>query len=271
MNIEAFFFEHPVFRFEEFKNWKHTQGTETPSAIHSALRYYLKSGRIKLLRRELYGVIPPNESLDTITYDPYLIAAKATNDSILSHHTSLEIHGVAYSSFEQFTFISSKKVKPFEMNGQLYRPVATPIELKNENLENFSVQILNRQGVNIKITNLARTYVDVIDRADLSGGWEEVCRSLDNIAVLNVNDVVNYCLTLKNANLISKVGFFLEQREGPFSVPSENIMQLKKHISNSVQYMSDHSKEPHRLIKQWNLMVPTSVLDRTWNEPQYDE
>ena len=271
MSAEAFFFEHPIFRYEEFKSWKQSQGTETPSAIHSALRYYLKSERIKLLRRELYGVIPPNESLDTITYDPYLIAAKATNDSILSYHTSLELHGVAYSSFEQFTFTSSKKVKPFEISGQLYRPTSTPIELKKEKLENISVQVINRQGINIKITNPARTYVDVVDRADLSGGWEEVCRSLDNFAVLNVNEVVNYCLTLKNANLISKVGFFLEQREGPFTVPSDIIAQLKKYISNSVQYMSDHTKEPHRLIKKWNLMVPISILDRTWNEPQYDD
>lgn len=42
---------------------------------------------------------------------------------------------------------------------------------------------MNRSGVNIKVTSLARTIVDVLDRIDLAGGWEEVWRVLDTVTV----------------------------------------------------------------------------------------
>ncbi len=65
MNIDQFFHEHPVFRIEEFDAWK------------GALRYYLKTKRIVQIRRGLYAVVPPNQTPETVTVDPYLIAAKS--------------------------------------------------------------------------------------------------------------------------------------------------------------------------------------------------
>lgn len=268
-DVVTFFYEHPIFRYEEFEGWKRRQGTTNPSSIHSALRHYTHLERIKLLRRKLYGVITPNESKETAFFDPYLIAAKGSIDSVLAYHTALALHGIAYSSFEQFTFITSQKIKPFEINSQWYQPVAIPTGLKNANLENIGIQILERQGVEIKVTNLARTYVDVINRPDLGGGWEEVCRSISKIAFLNIEDVISYCLILQNATLVAKVGFFLEQRKGAFAAGVNAIDKLQQFKPTTAQYMGERDKEDHRLVKKWNLMVPISVLKQTWDEPDY--
>lgn len=70
--------------------------------------------------------------------------------------------------------------------------------------------------------------------------------------------------------LSAKVGYFLEQRKGAF-YPSKTVMEaFLKLIPTSVQYISDKDKEKHKLIKKWNLMVPISVVNQTWDEPNYD-
>jgi predicted transcriptional regulator of viral defense system len=75
-----------------------------------------------------------------------------------------------------------------------------------------NLNTINRQGLDLQTTNIARTFVDVLDRIELCGGWEEVFRSVANIAIVNVDEVMEYCLMLNNACLIAKTGYFLSLR-----------------------------------------------------------
>ncbi len=268
MNIEAFFYSHPVFRHEEFAQWKKKQGPATDRAIQKALLHYRKSGRLFNPRRGFYIVVPPNVLAQEVSVDPYLIAGKAANDSILAYHTALELHGVAYSIFEQFTFLTSKKNKPFEFQNRWFQPTAVPIALHKK--FNFGIEKINRQGLEISVTNIARTYVDVLDRVELSGGWEEVIRSITNIAILNIDEVISYCLLLNNHILAAKVGFFLEQREGAFKIEDKKLKPLLKIKPLSPQYIYPPDNQPTELVKKWNIIIPTSILKQSWNEADHD-
>jgi predicted transcriptional regulator of viral defense system len=62
--------------------------------------------------------------------------------------------------------------------------------VKKQQDERFGVEEIYRQGLSISITSLARTYVDLLDRVKLGGGWEEVIRSINKISVLNVDQVI---------------------------------------------------------------------------------
>lgn len=269
MGVETFFYSKPVFLQEEFVLWKKKQGTINTRAIQKALLYYRKAGRLLNVRRGLYAAVPPNESPQEISVDPYLIAGKASRDSILAYHTALELHGVAYSVFEQFTFVTTQKNKPFEFQSHWFQPSAVPAPLQKANLNNFGIERINRQGVMINVTNIARTYVDVLDRIELSGGWEEVIRSIENIAILAIEEVIEYCLMLNNRVLAAKVGFFLEQRKGAFKVEYRTLKPLLKLKPLSPQYISPLN-ESSQLIKNWNLIIPTRILKQTWNEPDHD-
>lgn len=270
MNITKFFYEHPVFRLDELAKWKIGHGASNKLAIHALIQHYLKSGRLLRVRRELYAVIPPNVTVDSVSVDPYLIAGKVTSDSVVSFHTALELLGVAYSSFEQFTYVSARKTKPFEFQGQRFQPVVTPLNLRANDDALFEVEMVNRQGVNINVTSLSRTFVDILSRVELSGGWEEVMRSISNIAVLNIDRLIDYCLKLNNAVLSAKVGYFLEQRQGVFAPTEEQINRLLKQKPSSPQYLSKKHFEPCRLIKKWNIMMPISVIEKNWEEPAHD-
>lgn len=270
MKIERFFHEHPVFRFSEFADWKMGHGAYNKPAIHALLQHYLKSGRLFRIRRELYAVVSPNTTVENLTVDPYLIAGKASHDSVLCCHTALELLGVAYSSFEQFTYLSAQKTKPFEFQDQWFQPVAIPIKLQSKAKVLFEIEVINRQGVDIHVTNLSRTFVDVLNRIELSGGWEEVIRSISNIAVLDIDRVIGYCLRLNNTVLSAKVGYFLEQRQGVFAPAGEQINRLLQQKPSSPQYLSKKHTEPCRLVKKWNLMLPMSVIEKNWEEPEHD-
>ncbi|MDF1827024.1 MAG: hypothetical protein P1U39_01955 [Legionellaceae bacterium] len=267
MSIEQFFYEHPVFRHEEFVQFKSQHGTIKSISVNTALTYYTKQGRIKPIRRKLYAVVPPNQSKDSVLIDPYLIAGKVTDDAVLSHHAALELLGAAYSSFGQLTYLTQQKSKPFELDGHWYQSVAVPIALQKKQRHDIYVDTLNRQGVDIKVTNAARTFVDVLDRVELCGGWEEVYRSISSLAILDTQQVINYCLMLNNARLNAKVGYFLSLRQGAFAVPKQQLTPLLAEKPKVAQYIPGPADEKFQLIKPWNIYLPLSVINQSWEEP----
>lgn len=272
MKIDLFLYEHPVFRHEEFVTWKNSQ-REAPLVRHSvntALQHYIESGRIMRLRRGLYAAILPTQSADTRFIDSYLIAGRAAEDSILAYHTALELHGLAYSVFYKFTFLTHQKIKPFFLDDRQFQPVANPVALRRYKNEELGVEIFNRQGLDILVTNLERTFVDVLDRPELSGGWEEICRSINSIAVLNISKVIDYCLKFKSARLAAKVGFFLERRKGVFAATDVQLEPLHAAKPKSLEYLSKRKVKDNLLIKKWNLIVPKDILNQSWEEPNVD-
>jgi predicted transcriptional regulator of viral defense system len=269
-SLEQFFYLHPIFRREEFIAFKTAQGIKNPGTINQALHYNLKKQYILAIKRGLFATISPIETPKTALVDPYLIASKAAEDSVLSHHTALELHGIAYSASQKFTFLTQHKIKPFEYRSQWMQSILISAVHKRNKIVNFGVNNIDRRGVNIKVTSIERTFVDVLDRIDLGGGWEELCRSISNIAALNADQVVYYCLKLANAATVAKVGFFLEQRKGAFAPSTKNIRDLLAKKPKQRYYLSKNESSKCRYIKKWGLMVPTRIIDKIWEEPNND-
>lgn len=267
MTMGQFFYNHPVFRHEEFALFKSEHGAIKAISVNTALAYYVKSGRIKPIRRKLYAVVPPNQSVGSVLIDPYLVAGKVTQDAVIAYHSALELLGVAYSSFGQLTYITKQKSKPFEFDGRWYQSVAAPIALKKKHATDGYIDVLNRQGVNIRVTNPARTFVDVLDRVELCGGWEEVYRSISGLAVLNVDQVIDYCLMLNNSRLNAKVGYFLSQRQAAFAVTEQQLSPLLAGKPKVAQCIPGAATEQFQLVKPWNIYLPLSVINQSWDEP----
>lgn len=270
MKIEQFFYENPVFRFETFAEWKLMQGKIKSNSINTTLLYYVKAGRIKSIRRKLYAVVPPNQSSESVVVDPYLIAGKATDDAVLAYHTALELMGAAYSTFGQFTYLTKHKSKPFEFQGQWFQPVTVPAALQKKQKTSIGIDTIDRQGVALKITNRSRTFVDVVDRIELCGGWEEVSRSISNIAALKIDEVINYCLELESKCLNAKVGYLLSQRKDAFTVKKSCLSPLLLAAPKMPQYAAKRSKEKFQLVKPWNILLPVSILRQSWEDPHVD-
>lgn len=268
MTIKSFFEEHPVFHYDEFATYMIATGVSRPESWRQQLSYHQKAGHLIHIRRFLYAVKPMFSQEQWV--DPYLIASRVTADATIAYHTALELHGVAYTTFNEFTFLTTRRVLPFTYEGQRFRSIIQPKALMDQAMMEFGVDVIQRSGLTIKLTNLERTIVDVLDRPDLGGGWEEIWRSLDNITRLKVDQLVDYALSLQNATTIAKVGFFLEQRPTHFSLDEKHVERLLLYVSKQPHYMNRDRQGEGKYIEKWQLIVPLEILNRTWEEPDVE-
>ena len=266
MKHAAFFREHPVFTGEELDIYMSAMGEMGSRGKESLLTYHRKSGHLVPIRRGLYGVIPPGADPETYPINPFLVAAKLAGDAVLSHHTALEIYGHAYSVREQITYSTSHPVARFSFRSHIFRGVRFPRALCLTKKENFSVNSVDQSGLEVSVTSLERTLVDVLDRPDLTGSWEEIYRSLESVQFFDLDRVVEYALLLGNKTTIAKLGFFLEQHHESLMVVDDHIKALASNLPRQPHYLENTRRQPGKLIKRWNLVVPVEVLDRTWGE-----
>jgi len=266
MNVSHFFDTHPVFRNEEFSQFMKEQGRHRQASCRQQLSYHHKVGHLIHIRRHLYAVKPSSIPQDEYWIDPYLIAGKATQDAVIGYHSALEIYNLAYTTFEELTFLTIQPSQPFAYQGQRFHGTHPPKALLDNNQSNFGIDIIKRGGVNIKITSLERTLVDILDRPDLSGGWEEICRSFEHVTQFDAGKLVEYALLLNNATTIAKVGFFLEQLPEYLAVPQKFINQLLPHIPKQTRYLERERKTPGKHIEKWSLIIPLQIIEQRWEE-----
>lgn len=267
MKIKHFFEAHPVFRYEEFSAFMVATGITRPASWRQQLSYHQKAGHLIHIRKFLYAVKPMLNQEQWI--DPYLIASKAAVEAIIAYHTALELHGIAYTTFNEFTFLANRQISSFNYEGQYFRPIIQPKALMQGSQIDYGIELTQRSGLSVKLTCLERTIVDVLDRPDLGGGWEEIWRSLDNVTQLNTKRLIEYALLLNNATTIAKVGYFLEQRPSHFSLEKIHLEKLLTRIPKQPHYMSRESGEG-KYIEKWQLIVPLTITNRTWEEPDVE-
>jgi len=258
-SLETFFDQHAVFTVEEVDQFLERFRTGNRNTRKALLAYYKKRGRIVSVRRGLYGVVPRGAEPGKYPVDPYLIASKLTPDAVLSHHTALEFHGKAYSVFKTFTFTSGMKTLPFTYQSHSYVCIPSPGSGK-------WILSSTRSGITVRVSSYERTLVDVLDRPDLSGSWEEIWRSLESIEFFDLDAILEYVTFLGNSTTAARVGFFLDQHSETLMVNNVFLEKLQRLIPGQPHYISRKYRKNCHLVREWNLMVPDEIINRSWGE-----
>lgn len=266
MKHDGFFRKHPVFTGDELARHLATCGEVGRRAQEALLAYHQKTGRVLRVRRGLYAVVAAGADADSFPVDPFLVAAKLTADAVLSHHTALEFHGRAYSVREEFTYSATRPLSPLTFRSHVFRGTRFPQALLRAGKQHIGVETAERAGMELLVANLERTLVDVLDRPELSGSWEEIWRSLESVEFFDLDKVLEYALLLGNATTGAKVGFFLDQHRSPLMVEESHLKALHDLQPLQPHYMDRARRKPGRLVSEWNLVVPREVLERTWGE-----
>lgn len=266
VNAQDFFATHPVFTFEEFGAFLASKDSLNVNTRRQTLLRYKNTGRITRIRRELYAVVQPGQTSETIQPDPFLLSSRMAPDAVLAYHTALEFHGRAYSAFQEFVYLTKTAPRPVTYRETVFRAAVFPKRLVDRQQELFGVETQERAGLEVRVTGLERTLVDVLDRPALAGGWEEVWRSLESVEYFNLDHVVEYAILLGNATTVARVGFYLEQHTEALMVDERYLDRLRHYAPRNPHYLDRSRREPGRLVESWNLVVPVSILEHAWEE-----
>jgi len=265
MSLPDFFATHPVFTREELVRHLTETGEGNPNAstVRALLRYHQTTGRILSVRRGLFATVAPGSTPSSTPVDAYLVGALGCPGGVLAYHAALELHGLAYSTFEEVQILVPRHQRGWSYRGVEYRPVQARESLGDVALTQ-GVETMDRQGINLQVTTVTRTLVDVLDRPDLSGGWEEVWRSLETVKVVEDAEALAYLERLGNATTSALVGFYLEQHPGVLDSPKETLTRMERLRPKGRHYLD--RKDGGRLAARWNLIVPEALWQRSWEE-----
>lgn len=272
MITRPFFTKNPVFTLREFSEFLNSHGSPNPDAQKALLKYHIRAGHILGIRRGIYAVVPSGVEPGDAPLDGFLIAAKMAEDAVLAYHTALDIHGRAHSIREEFIYStnSRKQASTRSFRGLNFRGVLFPKPLRQKRQELFCVERIDRAGLPLRVTNLERTLVDIFDRPSLGGGWEEIWRSLETVEYFDIDELINYAVLLENSTTAAKVGFYLETRRQELMLDERHLKRLREYRPKAPIYMvpsgAARNRTKNHLIKDWNLLVPESILRRTWEE-----
>lgn len=265
-NLQKFLRKHPVFTYDAFAQAVSSDSKHNRNTIKALLAHHIQQGHIVRVRRRLFASVPVGADPNTYPVNPYLIAGHATPDAVVAYHTALSFHQMAYSASYRFIYQTRYQSSSFQFRSENYEGVGLPASLVQRHKENIFVRKEDVQGLNIRVTSLERTLVDVLDKPKHGGGWEEIWRSLDMIDRIKINQVVEYVLLLNNATTVSKVGFYLSQRQKELKISSEVFDNLRAHCPHSPHYIDSAARKDGKLVSDWNIIVPKSLITQEWQE-----
>ena len=261
MGLNDFFAVCPVFTTAELVAY---QGDRSRWTRKNLLAHHRKHGHILLVRRGLYAVVPPGSDPATYPIDPYLIAAKLADDAVLAYHTALEVQGKAHTVFERYFFQSNKPLRPTTFHGRRFECVVFPKALRESGQQHFATKTVDHAGVGVRVASLERTLVELLDRPDLGGGWEEIWRSLESVEYFDLDLVVQYVKLLANRTTAAKVGYYLQQHAEALMVEDRHLGPLRELRPQQPHYLE--RGKSGKVARDWNLVVPDSLANKSWEE-----
>jgi predicted transcriptional regulator of viral defense system len=266
MSTQDFFARNPVFTHAQFAASRPSGDAAGGRSVDALLAYHVRKGHLLRIRRGLYAVVPAGFSPHNALVDGYIVASKLAEDALIGYHTALQLHGFAYSLSERFLYITQHATRTLTFRSLEFRPVLVPRRLRDAGGADIGVTRVDRAGIDVRATTLERTMVDVLDRLDLGGGWEEVWRSLEAVGLFDIPEVIEYASLLDNSTTIAKVGFFLEQHRSELLVEEAHLEALREKAPRQPHYVEGSRGAPNVLLGGWNIIVPTSVAERSWQD-----
>jgi predicted transcriptional regulator of viral defense system len=265
-NLQKFLRKNPVFSYTAFAQAASKNHEYNRNTVNALLAHHILKGHIVRIRRRLFAAIPVGADPKTYPINPFLIAGYAAPDAVVSYRSALSFYQKAYSTSYRFIYQTKHQSSSFNFRTENYAAMNFPEILVEKHKENIFTNLEDVQGLNVRVTNLERTLVDVLDKPHLGGGWEEIWRSLSMINRIKIDQVIEYVFLLNNATTIAKVGFYLSQRQKELKISSEILNKLHARCPRSPHYIDKIARINGKFINNWNIIVPQGLITKEWQE-----
>lgn len=251
---------HEVFTLGEYLGEVDTTVSERTRYIN--LQNAIDRDQAYRIKRGLYG-----SNLGTFRDripNVHLVAAKAADDAVVTHHSALEAHGVAHTPLRTVYYTSARKVAAFAVRGYLIRRVAPTTLLAPKQLEHFTTRVRAGNAV-VPVSTKERTLVDCLRDLDKAGGLEELLRSLGGFTSLSVDDVAEYIGLLGSPTLAARAGWTIELFNERWRIAADALERLRLSLAGGTYWLirSGASGEA-RFVPRWRLYVPDGLPFEEW-------
>lgn len=228
-----------------------------PEGAREHVRYLRKRGYIETVRRGIYAFVPETTG---VLPDRYLVASKISPQAYLSHHTALELLGVAQTTFVDRLYVSvPARVSPFSHGGTRVTPVLSghPVE------EHLTT--VKRGGQDLRVSGRELTLVQCLERPGRAGGLDELMRSVEGFSGLDW-DRLDRLLEpgagpYGKASLNAKVGFVAERFSERWHASEEVLERLSGRTGRGVTYLGTERGGGGRWLPRWRVIVPQWALE----------
>lgn len=111
----------------------------------------------------------------------------------------------------------------------------------------------------VMISDIHRTIIDIFDNPENGGGIQHAIDCLKNYLnkpEANPEKLVEYAYQLKNGAVYKRLGFLLSvfsNTQAPY------LVEFRKNITEGYAYLDPKQKEDVKLIRRWNLFIPTTL------------
>jgi len=186
------------------------------------------------------------------TENPFLVAAKWVKPYFFSYYSALTLHGLS-QRYANTLYVTSTRSCPRLPYRQFTLQTIRVIPPRF-----FGFQEIDYGGTNIFVADVERTIVDVFDRPEYGGGWEEIVTCLADVQDLDWDRVVQYADRFQTRVLIHRLGYVFEGLQDRVRVPESFLRALKGRLSESVYYFADREGEYNR---EWRIIVAAGVRE----------
>lgn len=237
----------PVFTIEDVKKYVDNEKT-----AYTQLYRLMKKDRVRKIRKNIYSVL--NMTTGQLVATRYQIACAITDTAYISHHSAFEYYGLANQVFYEVNVSSESKFNHFEYDHVTYKYVASRM------IEGV-FEAKNTTGV--RITDMERTVVDSIRDFNKIGGFEELLNCLEAIQYLDEKKLKRYLDIYNTQGLYQRVGYILDHYRKEMQLSKDFIEYCKSKKGKSRRYLLDEAKADSSYNREWELMVPKGLFEKT--------
>lgn len=223
------------------------------------LKHHLDTGRLKLVERGLYAVVPPNSRAEMFQPDPFLVARAARPDAVFCYHSALELLGVAHSAWKKCIVFTESRRPPLKLKRAQVLFLDHPAAARKPGDVELGTRKVERLGFLLRVTGPERTLVEGLRRPDLVGGLPELTTSASGFATLDLALLERVLKRYNERKVWAAAGWFLEQHQKSFHVPDEYLQQLEQHRPRSPLYVPRRQRGG-MLNPRWNVILPAELM-----------
>jgi len=256
MRTSDFLATHPVFSLDEATVALAPPGGR--SGTVQRLKHHLASGRLSLVARGIYAVVPPGVTAAAFRPDPFLVAAAARRDAVFAYHSALELLGVAYSAWSLTSVYTARRRGRLVLDSSEIAFYDDPLALRTSEARHLGARKVERRGKMLEVTGPERTLVEGLRRPTLAGGIEELLQSAGAFPTLDLALLREILVRHDTARLWAATGWVLEQHRRSFSVPDAFLDDLELRRPAAALYLQ-RDQRGGRLAARWNLVIPEVV------------